>query len=305
VNLIAPPEASTVAGQVDALVLFMVGVSLLISATIFVLVVVFCVKFRRTATNQIGQPAVRTSRLEVTWTLVPMALSLIPFAWGAYIYLEEARPPDDALEIYVVAKQWMWKTEQPGGQAEIDGVHVPTGRAVKLTMTSQDVIHSFYVPAFRLKADVLPGRYTTLWFQATQPGEYRLFCSQYCGTDHAVMTGSVVAMAPGDYANWLTTGGTANNSPAAQGRKVFLQYGCVDCHETGRAPNLRGLFGRKVQLTDGSTAVVDASYIREIVLTSDRVPVGYEHDMPSFSGVLSEDDLGNLIEYVRSIGGNP
>ena len=304
-GLIAPPQASTVAGQVDALVLFMVGTSLLISGTIFVLIVVFCVKYRRTATNQVGQPARTTTPVELAWTLVPMALSMIPFAWGAYIYLEEARPPSDALEIYVVAKQWMWKAELPGGQAEIDAVHVPTGRAVKLTMTSQDVIHSFYVPAFRVKADVLPGRYTTLWFQASQPGEYRLFCSQYCGTDHAEMTGSVVAMAPGDYANWLTTGATAANSPAAQGRKVFLQYGCVDCHETGRAPDLRGLFGQQVQLSDGSTALFDASYIREIVLTSDRVPIGYQHDMPSFNDVLSDDELANLVEYVRSIGGRP
>jgi cytochrome c oxidase subunit 2 len=304
-SLIAPPQASTIAGQVDMLVLFLLGMSLAISVTIFVLIVVFCVKYRRSPTNQVGQPARRTTPIELTWTLVPMALAMIPFVWGAYIYLEEAQPPPDSLEIYVVARQWMWKAEQPGGQAEIDAVHVPTGRAVKLTMTSQDVIHSFYVPAFRVKADVLPGRYTTLWFQATQPGEYRLFCSQYCGTDHAVMTGSVVAMTPGDYGNWLTSGATVSNSPAALGRKVFLQYGCVDCHETGRAPNLRGLFGQPVQLSDGSAAIADASYVRSIILNSDRVPVGYQHDMPAFGGLLSEDELSNLVEYIRSIGAGP
>ena len=304
-SLIAPPQASTIAGQVDALVLFLLAVSVLISLTIFVLIVVFCVKYRRSATNQVGQPARRTAPLEITWTLVPMALAMIPFVWGARIYLDEAQPPADALEIFVVAKQWMWKAEQPGGQAEIDAVHVPTGRAVKLTMTSQDVIHSFYVPAFRVKADVLPGRYTTLWFQATQPGEYRLFCSQYCGTDHADMTGTVVAMTAGDYAAWLTSGNTATNSPAAQGRKVFLQYGCVDCHETGRAPNLQGLFGQPVLLSDGSSATADEAYVRSIILNSDRVPLGYQHDMPAFSGMLSEDELSNLVEYIRSIGTGP
>lgn len=304
-SIFAPPQASTMAGQVDALVLFMFTVSLIVSVTIFVLIVVFCVKYRRSPTNQIGVPDRNTTPIEVTWTLIPLALSMIPFFWGAHIYLDMAQPPANSMEIYVVAKQWMWKAEQPGGQAEINAVHVPTGRAVKLTMTSQDVIHSFFVPAFRAKADVLPGRYTTLWFQATQPGEYQLFCSQYCGTDHAAMTGRVVAMTPGDYANWLTAGDTATNSPASQGRKVFQQYGCVDCHETGRAPNLQGLFGQPVKLSDGSTIVADETYIREMVLYSNRVPFGWEHDMPAFSGLLSEEDLTNLVEYIQSIGPGP
>lgn len=304
-SLFAPPQASTLAGQVDALVLFLLIVSLIISVTIFVLIVVFCVKFRRSPTNQVGVPSRNTTPIEVTWTLVPLALAMIPFFWGAHIYLEASQPPADSLEIYVVAKQWMWKAEQPGGQAEINAVHVPTGRPVRLTMVSQDVIHSFSVPAFRVKADVLPGRYTTLWFQATQPGEYPLFCSQYCGTDHAVMTGSVVAMTPGDYANWLTGGDTATNSPASLGRRVFLQYGCTQCHETGRAPNLQGLYGRPVQLSDGSTVIADESYLREIILTSARVPFGWQHDMPAFGGFLSEEDLSNLVEYIRSIGPGP
>lgn len=301
ISWFAPPQASTIAPQVDALVLFLVAVSAIISISIFSLIVVFCVKYRRVPGNLIGQPARHTAPIEITWTLIPMALAMIPFVWGAKIYLDEAQPPSDALEIYVVAKQWMWKAEQPGGQAEIDAVHVPTGRAVKLTMTSQDVIHSFFVPAFRVKADVLPGRYTTVWFQATQPGQYQLFCSQYCGTDHAAMIGQVVAMSPGDYAAWLTRGSTATNSPASQGRKVFQQYGCIDCHETGRAPSLQGLFGRTQPLSDGSTAIVNESYIREIVLTSDRVPLGYQHDMPAFSGMLSDEDMANLIEYIKSI----
>src|SRR5918911_1564966 len=235
---ITPPQASSISGEVDSLALLMLLISLLIALAIFVLIVVFCVKYRRRPGNEVGQPDRHTTPVEVTWTIIPLALAMIPFVWGARIYLEQAQPPPDALEVFVVAKQWMWKTELPGGQEEINALHVPTGRAVRLTMTSQDVIHSFYVPAFRVKADVLPDRYTTLWFTATQPGEYPLYCAQYCGTDHAAMTGQVVAMAPGDYANWLTTGATAAGSPAAAGRKLFQENGCVDCHDAGHAPPL-------------------------------------------------------------------
>jgi cytochrome c oxidase subunit 2 len=301
---IAPPQASTTAGQVDALVLFMVVVSLVIALSIFVCIVVFCVKYRRRPGNDIGQPAKRTALLELAWSAIPLCVSMIPFVWGARIYLDEAQPPANALEIYVVARQWMWKVEQPGGQAEINAVHVPVGRAVKLTMTSQDVIHSFYVPAFRVKADVLPGRYTTVWFQASQPGEYRLFCSQYCGTDHAAMIGQVVALLPGDYAAWLTNG--AGNSPAAQGRQLFLQHGCVDCHETGRAPNLQGVFGQPVLVSDGSTVLADENYIRESILApASKIVNGYQPIMPTFAGQLSEDELVQLIVYIKSIGASP
>src|SRR5919199_2193873 len=189
---IHPPQASSIAGEVDSLALLMLIASLLIAIAIFICIVVFCVKYRRGPGNTIGRPDRGTTPIEITWTIIPLALCLIPFLWGARICLHEAQPPADALEVYVVAKQWMWKVELPGGQAEINALHVPTGRPVKLTMTSQDVIHSFYVPAFRIKADVLPGRYTTIWFQATQAGEYRLNCAEYCGTDHARMGGVVI-----------------------------------------------------------------------------------------------------------------
>jgi cytochrome c oxidase subunit 2 len=303
---ISPPQASTISGEVDALALFMLAVSLLIALGVFVCIVAFVVKYRRRPGNDIGVPARRTLPLELTWTAIPLALAMIPFVWGARIYLAEAQPPADALDVYVVAKQWMWKTELPGGQSEINALHVPTGKAVKLTMTSQDVIHSFYVPAFRLKADVLPGRYTTLWFEATQPGEYRLYCAQYCGTDHAAMIGQVVAMAPGDYATWLTTGATAGGSPAAQGQKLFQEYGCVDCHAAGHAPPLQGLFGQPVLLADGSTTVADENYIRESILSpSARIVAGYQPIMPSFSGRLSEEDILDLLAYIKSIGPGP
>jgi cytochrome c oxidase subunit II len=303
---IFPPRASSISGEVDLLASLMLLMSFAVAVSIFILIVVFCVKYRRRPGNEIGQPDQHTTAVEVTWTVVPLLLCMIPFFWGARIYLQEAQPPADAIEAYVVAKQWMWKTEQPGGQEEINTLHVPTGRAVKLTMTSQDVIHSFYVPAFRVKADVLPGRYTTVWFTATQPGQFMLYCAQYCGTDHAAMTGQVVAMTPGEYASWLDSGATAFQSPAAQGRKLFQQYGCVDCHEAGRAPPLQGLYGQPVLLSDGSTVIADANYVRQKLLTpSATIPAGYQPIMPSFAGRLSEEDILALIIYIQSIGPPP
>src|SRR5918912_4018876 len=216
--MLAPPQASSVAGQVDSLVLLMLVLSALISLGVFAFLVVLAVRYRRRPGNEVGQRVTGTARVEAAWTIIPLGLAMVPFVWGARLYLAEAQPPADALEIYVVAKQWMWKAQQPDGQSEIDSLHVPVGRPVKLTMTSQDVIHSFFVPAFRVKADVLPGRYTTLWFQPTQPGEYHLFCAQYCGTDHSQMVGQVVVMEPADYAAWLRSGTAA--SPAGAGRKL-------------------------------------------------------------------------------------
>ena len=304
--MLAPPQASSVAGQVDSLVLLMLALSALISVGVFAFLVVLAVRYRRRPGNEVGQRVTGTARIEAAWTIIPLGLAMVPFVWGARLYLAEAQPPADALEIYVVAKQWMWKAQQPDGQEEIDSLHVPVGRAVKLTMTSQDVIHSFYVPAFRLKADVLPGRYTTMWFEPTQPGEYRLFCSEYCGTDHSNMTGTVVVMRPGEYADWLTSGASASGSPADQGRKLFQQFGCVDCHAAGRAPNLQGVFGQPVQLTDGSTVTADENYIRESILRpSAKVVAGYQPIMPSFEGRLSEDQIVQLVAYIKAIGAPP
>jgi cytochrome c oxidase subunit 2 len=304
--LLTPPAASTVAGQVDALVLLLVAVSAAICFGIFACIVVFCVRYRRRPGNEFGQRISHTAPIEFAWTIIPAALAMVPFVWGARLYLQEAVPPADAMEIYVVAKQWMWKSEQPDGQLEIDGLHVPQGRAIKLTMTSQDVIHSFSVPAFRLKADVLPGRFTTLWFQPTQVGDYQLYCSEYCGTDHARMLGTVSVMRPADYATWLTSGTTAGNSPAAQGRALFRRYACIDCHETGHAPSLQGVFGQPVLLSDGSTVIADENYLRELILgPTSKTVAGYEHDMPTFAGIISDDELVNLIAYIKSIGAAP
>jgi len=301
--VLGQPAASTVAGQVDALIALLVVASLAISLAIFLCIVVFCIRYRRRPGNEFGQRFQRTAPIEITWTVIPAILALIPFVWGARLYLQEAQPPPDAMEVYVVAKQWMWKAQQPDGQSEIDGLHVPLGRAVKLTMTSQDVIHSFSVPAFRLRADVLPGRFTTLWFEATQQGDFPLYCSEYCGTDHARMLGTVTVMRPADYAAWLAAGTTAGNSPAAQGRAIFRKYGCIACHETGRAPNLQGVFGERVLLSDGSVVTADEDYIRESILSpSAKIVSGYQNIMPTFAGVITDDELIDVIAYIKSIG---
>ena len=232
---------------------------------------------------------------------------MVPFVWGASLYLDMARPPDDAIDVYVVARQWMWKFQHQDGQEEINELHVPVGYPVRLTMTSQDVIHSFFVPVFRTKADVLPGRYTTTWFQATKPGQYHLFCAEYCGTDHSRMTGWVYVMDPADYANWLTTGATL--SPASRGLGLFQQLACNACHRDDslrRAPVLEGLFGQPVELQSGETVIADESYIRESILNpSAKVVAGYQPIMPSFAGRVNDEQLLQLIAYIRSLGPQP
>ncbi|HEX3244777.1 MAG TPA: cytochrome c oxidase subunit II [Chloroflexota bacterium] len=298
---LAPPTASTAAGRMDALFYFLLGGSVLITLAIFIALAYFLVRYRRRPGNEMAQREGNTLPIELGWIVGLTLLSVIPFVWGAYLYLDLAKPPSDAMEVYVVAKQWMWKAQHPDGQAEIDELHVPVGRAVRLLMTSQDVIHDFSVPAFRVKQDVLPGRYTTMWFQATQAGEFHLFCAEYCGLDHSGMVGRIVALEPAEFEAWLQTG--AFLSPAAEGRKLFEQYGCVTCHEGNRAPRLEGVFGRPQLMSDGQTVVADESYIRESILNpSARVVYGFEPIMPTFNGLLDETQLIQLVTYIKSIG---
>jgi cytochrome c oxidase subunit 2 len=240
--------------------------------------------------------------------VIPFGLTMIMFSWGANIFFRESRPPNDALDIYVVGKQWMWKLQHMEGRREINELHVPIGRAIKLTMTSEDVIHSFFVPDFRLKQDVVPGRFSTLWFQPTKPGRYHLFCAEYCGTRHSGMIGWVYVMEPQDYQNWLS-GGAPEGSMADAGHKLFQDLACSNCHKddaTGRCPPLANLFGRTVQLTGGGTVKVDESYIRESILQpTAKVAAGYQPIMPTFQGLVTEEGIVQLIEYIKSIGPKP
>lgn len=298
-----PERASTMAGNVDALYIFLVTLSALMCGLIFTLILVFAAKFRRRP----GRPAEQiegSNALELTWTLVPAAVFLVIFVWGAVIYFRMRTPPRDAMEVYTVAKQWMWKFQHLEGQRELNELHVPVGRDVKLIMTSQDVIHSFYVPAFRVKQDVLPGRYTVVWFRPTKPGTYHLFCAEYCGTQHAGMIGQIVVMEPAQYEAWLGGGGAMGNL-ASTGQQIFLSLGCSTCHRMdtqGRGPNLTGLFGKPVLLEDGRTITADEEYVRESILNPGaKVLSGFKPIMPTFQGMVSEEQVNALVSYIKSL----
>jgi cytochrome c oxidase subunit II len=298
-----PERASAMAWQVDGLYFLLIAVSAFFTLLIFALILVFAIKYRRSV-HPHPVPIEGSLPLELTWTLIPLGICMIFFAWGSLIYFQEARPPKGAMEVYVVGKQWMWKFEHETGQREINQLHVPVGRDVKMVMSSQDVIHSFFVPAFRVKADVLPGRYTMTWFHPTKPGSYYLFCSQYCGTQHSGMIGEVVVMEPAAYQAWLS-GGTATGSLASNGQQLFQQLGCSTCHRSdtqGRGPNLTGVFGKPVLLEDGRTVTADENYIRESILNPGaKIVSGFKPIMPSFQGQVSEESLMALVAYVKSL----
>ena len=292
------------AGRVDALFYFLIAVSVFFATLIFVLIVVFAIKYRRRNEDDRPQAIPGNLRLEILWTTIPLALTMVMFVWGAKLFFVTYYPPRDALEITVVAKQWMWKVQHPEGQSEINELHIPASRPIKLVMTSQDVIHDFFVPAFRVKKDVLPGRYTTLWFEATKPGSYRLFCAQYCGTQHSGMVGRIIVMEPTEFQTWLS-GGAAGISMASAGEKLFQKLGCVTCHlsnDSGRGPSLVGVFGKKVQLEAGRSATADETYIRESILNPQaKVVAGFQPIMPTFKGLISEDGITQIIAYLKSL----
>ena len=302
-----PVNASTHALPVDLLYIFLVVLSLGTTLAIFVVIAIFSMKYRRRHGRE-ATPIEGSLILEISWSVIPLGIFMVIFLWGAVIFFDERTPPQDATEIYVVAKQWMWKLQHPEGQRELNELHVPAGRDIKLIMTPQDVIHSFYVPAFRLKQDVLPGRYTTMWFRATRPGTYHLFCAQYCGTQHSGMIGDVVVMEPAEYQTWLS-GGVPAGSLAQTGQALFQQLGCSTCHRfdvQGRGPNLTGVFGKPVSLEDGRTVVADENYVRESILVpAAKVVSGFKPVMPSFQGQVSEEQLDALIAYVKSLSQAP
>jgi cytochrome c oxidase subunit 2 len=298
-----PARASAAAGNVDALYIFLVVVSALMVTLIFTMVIVFAIRFRRRAGRRAEQVE-GSAALEITWSVIPFCVFMVFFVWGASVYFREHTPPRDAAEVYTVAKQWMWKFEHQEGQRELNELHVPVGRDMKMIMISQDVIHSFYVPAFRIKQDVLPGRYTTIWFRATKAGTYHLFCAEYCGTLHSGMIGWVVVMEPRDYQAWLSGGG--NQPLAVTGQKLFSELGCSTCHRfdtQGRGPNLTGVYGKPVLLEDGRTVMADENYIRESILSPNaKIVNGFKPIMPTFQGLVSDEQLSALVAYVKSLG---
>ena len=292
------------AARVDALYFFLLAIAVFFSLLIAGLIVFYAVRYKRRSADSVGAAIHGGFVLEVTWSVVPFLITMVIFVWGAGVFFAMARPPDDTLNIYVVGKQWMWKFQHLDGQREIDELHVPLGRPVKLIMTSEDVIHDVFVPAFRVKADVLPGRYTSIWFQPTKAGRYHLFCAEYCGTKHSGMTGEVIVMDPTEYETWLS-GGVPEGSLAEGGAKLFASLACNTCHRPdaqGRGPVLDGLFGRTVKLQSGETVTADEAYLRESILNpSAKVTAGFQPIMPTFQGLVTEEQLLELIEYIKSL----
>jgi cytochrome c oxidase subunit 2 len=300
---IFPEQASSFAMDVDALYFFIVAVSAFFALLVAVLVIVFGLKFHRKRVGEVGARIEGNLPMELLWSVIPTVIAMVMFGWGASVYYHLRRPPDEAMHIYAVGKQWMWKFQHPEGQREINELHVPVGRPIKVTVTSEDVLHSLYFPAFRTKIDAIPGRYMELWFEATKPGTYHIFCAEYCGTNHSGMIGSVVVMQPTEYQSWLAGGG--EGSLADRGGALFQQLACNTCHldsGQGRGPSLQNIWGKPVELSDGSTVIVDETYVRESILNSQaKVVRGFQPLMPTFQGLISEEGLVSLIEYVRSL----
>ena len=298
---IRPDQASTIAQGVDYLYYFLTAIDLFFTAIIFLTIFYFALRYRRRSEQDKPKQIAGSLPLEIAWTLIPLGLVVVVFLWGTNLFIQNSRPPASATEIFVVGKQWMWKLQHPEGVEEINELHVPVNRQIKLTMTSEDVIHDFSVPAFRLKKDVVPGMYTSMWFQATKTGHFDLYCDQYCGTNHSLMKGEIIVMEPTEYEQWLS-GGIRGGTMAEAGAKLYDQLACITCHGTGRGPSLAGIYGKSVKLDDGKTVVADDAYLRESVLyPSAKIVEGYRPIMPTFKGQITEEQLLQIIAYIKSL----
>ena len=301
-----PEAASTYAGRVDAVYWFLVGLTAFFSIAIALAIVYLGIRYRRNA--QVNRtPYTPPMWLELSWLIAPAPILLGIFIWSSQVFLEMQRPPADAMQINVVGRQWMWKFQHPSGRREIDELHIPVGRPIRTKMISEDVIHSFYVPAFRTKQDVLPGRFTSAWFEATKPGTYHLFCAEYCGTQHSKMVGKVHVMSPTEYEEWLS-GKTGDVTPEVAGAALFEQHRCGSCHGPAnsptqmRGPTLEGIYGRMIPLADGSSVPAEDNYLREsIVRPGAKLVAGYQNLMPTFEGQLSEEELNDLVAYIKTL----
>ena len=299
-----PEQASRFAADVDALYFFIVATSAFFALAVSVAVVYFGIRYRRRHAGEIGARIEGSLPLELTWSVIPAVISMVMFGWGASSFFHMRTPPADAMQVYAVGKQWMWKFQHPEGQREINELHVPKGRPIKVRISSEDVLHSLYFPSFRTKIDAIPGRYTELWFEATEVGRFHIFCAEYCGTNHSGMIGTVVVMEPADYQAWLQ-GGATEGTLAQRGARLFNELACSTCHldtGQGRGPLLHDIIGTTVELQDGSTVVVDEAYLRESILNSQaKVVKGFQPLMPTFQGLVSEEGLAALIEHLKSL----
>jgi len=303
-----PEQASTFAWQVDLLYFYLIVISVAFTIPIVVAIFFFAVKYRETEKFATPEEMHGSIMLETVWSIIPFVISMTIFLGGAYVFYNQFRIPDDAMDVYVVGKQWMWKIQHSTGQREINELHVPVGRKVKLTMTTEDVLHDFSIPAFRTKADVVPGRYTYLWFEATKPGKYHLYCAEYCGLNHSGMGGWVYVMEQRDYDNWLS-GTESGQTPVEEGKDLFQnKLGCASCHAGGadqRGAKLEGIFNHEVKLVGGQTVIADEAYIRNSILNpSAQVVQGFQPIMPTFKGQVTEEQLVSLVAYIKSLSGD-
>jgi cytochrome c oxidase subunit 2 len=299
-----PEQASTMAPVVDNLYFFILAVTGFFALLVVVLNIYFAIKYRDDTGLKVGAPITGSIPLEIGWSLVPFIVAMAIFVWATVVFFQLVRPPDQTLEVYATGKRWMWRFQHVDGQREINQLHVPVGRAIKVTFTSEDVLHDLYMPVFRVKADAIPGRYSSIWFKPTKVGDYHIFCAEYCGTNHSAMIGQVHVMEPDAYQAWLAGGGLTG-SLASRGEQLFQQLACNTCHVadgTGRGPSLAGVFGSQVKLEGGAMVKADETYVRESILTPQRKIVqGYGPIMPTFQGLVSEDNLATLIEYVKTL----
>lgn len=291
-------------GEVDLLYLFIIAISAFFTLLVATLIVFFTLKYRRRQADDVGADIHGSLSLELAWTFIPFVLSMIMFGWGASVFFRQASPPANAMDIFVVGKQWMWKIQHPEGVREINELHVPIGRPIRVTLGSEDVIHDFSIPAFRVKMDAVPGKLTTMWFEANQLGTFHIFCAQYCGTKHSGMIGEVIVMTPQDYEAWLA-GGRSTGTAAQNGERLFSDLACITCHKpdsSGRGPSLLGVYGSQVKLADGRTVLADENYLRESIMNSQaKVVQGYQGIMPTFQGMVTEENLIQLIAYLKTL----
>jgi cytochrome c oxidase subunit II len=301
-----PEQASSLAPEIDNLYLGVITITAFFAVLVVVCVTYFAIKYRDHTGDKVGSPITGSVPLELGWSLIPFFISIGIFVWASVVFFHIVRAPDQTLDIYSTGKRWMWRFQHIDGQIEINALHVPVGRAVRVVFTSEDVLHDLFIPAFRVKADAIPGRYSAIWFQPTKVGEYHLFCAEYCGTRHSGMIGTVYVMEQADYQAWLTGGGaTAGGTMAQRGEALFTQLACVTCHladGSGRGPSLVGVYGSQVTLDDGAVVTADESYLRESILMAQAKTVrGYERVMPTFQGLINEDGVASLIEYIKSL----
>nr|MDQ3042334.1 cytochrome c oxidase subunit II [Acidobacteriota bacterium] len=299
-----PEQASTFAWEVDVLYFYLIAVSVFFTVGIVAVIMFFFVKYREKEKFATGEEIHGSIALETVWSIIPFVISMTIFLGGAIIYFNQYRPPADTTEIYVVGKQWMWKMQHGTGQREINELHVPVGRKIKLTMTTEDTLHDFYIPAFRTKMDVIPGRYTTLWFEATKPGKYHLFCAEYCGLNHSGMGGYIYVMEQRDFDNWLS-GTESGQTPVQAGQDLFQnKLGCASCHAGGqnqRGAQIEGIYNKEVKLANGQTVIADDEYIRNSILNpQSQIVEGYQPIMPTYKGQVTEEQLVSLVAYIKS-----